>query len=221
MEQENPKSPSSHDIKNEEFWKDLLETFSTTLEMVREWAAKNGVDVDAPISEEEEHSLDAEREKAKENKLVKAAEKYRETVRKWFKKSKHLFEEKQKELELKARIELPGSDPEAEALDFNDIIDIIEWYHTLIPAKVYRAVISDPLDFLEEEDDFPNDADGSAKVALISIDRSIAAWMRLREHFPEKEDEILDMLINLDRLRKSLEKLFPGARSFKLPGFDE
>lgn len=63
--------------------------------------------------------------------------------------------------------------------------------------------------------------DGSVKVALISIDRSIAAWMRMREYLPEKQDEILDILIHLDRLRKSLENAFPKARTFKRPGFDD
>lgn len=220
MEQENPKRPCSNDIENQEFWNQICETLQTTLDLLREMAEKNGLDIDAPVSEEEEEQDTVEREKAFENELVKAAGEYRETVRKWFESSEGLFEEKQKELELKARLALPDSDPEAEAMDFNDIIEIIQWYHTLIPVKIHRAVFQEPFDFPEGEDDFPSDADGSAKVALIGIDRSIATWMRMRGHFPEKEDDILDILIHLDRMRKSLEKAFPKARSFKRPGFD-
>ena len=65
------------------------------------------------------------------------------------------------------------------------------------------------------------DADGSAKVALIGIDRSLAAWAALRSHFPDQEDAILDFLLRLARIRRQAEKLFPNARAFVRPGFDE
>jgi hypothetical protein len=31
----------------------------------------------------------------------------------------------------------------------------------------------------------PRDSDGSAKVALLGIDRSLVAWTRMRQHFPK------------------------------------
>lgn len=69
--------------------------------------------------------------------------------------------------------------------------------------------------------EFPRDSDGSAKVALIAIDRSIAAWGVMRKHFPERENNMLDILVHLDRLRKGVEKTFPNARAFIRPGFDK
>ncbi|MBN1899868.1 hypothetical protein JW926_00915 [Candidatus Sumerlaeota bacterium] len=220
MEEENPTPSGAKDIDNQAFWNRICENLLDAFDMVREMARENGVDVDAPISEEEEERSEAARRNAKNNELVKSAEKYMDLVENWFDSAVDMFREKQEELEMKARIELPGSDPEAEAVDLNDIIEIIEWYHTLIPPKIYRAVFQEPL-VLPDDEYFQSDADGSAKVALISIDRSIAAWMRMREHLPEKQDEILDILIQLDRLRKSLEKAFPKARAFKRPGFDD
>jgi hypothetical protein len=68
---------------------------------------------------------------------------------------------------------------------------------------------------------FERDSIGSAKIALIGIDRSIGAWGKLQEHFPERTDSILDILIYLDRLRRRLEQLFPQAINFKRPGFDD
>jgi hypothetical protein len=53
------------------------------------------------------------------------------------------------------------------------------------------------------------------------MDRSIAAWGRLREHFPDRADRIFDMLLLLDRLRRQTEARFPNARAFKRPGFDD
>lgn len=66
-----------------------------------------------------------------------------------------------------------------------------------------------------------SDSNGSVKVALIGIDRSIAAWTRLRAHLPDRADELLDVLVRLDRLRRATEAQFPDARAFKRPGFDE
>jgi len=51
--------------------------------------------------------------------------------------------------------------------------------------------------------------------------RSIGASGKLHEHFPERTDSILDILVHLDRLRRRVEQLYPQARNFKRPGFDE
>ena len=70
------------------------------------------------------------------------------------------------------------------------------------------------------DDGYPSDADGSAKVALIALDRSIAAWARLRGHLAAEGDAILDLLVQLERLRRATERVFPQARAFQRPGFD-
>jgi hypothetical protein len=58
-------------------------------------------------------------------------------------------------------------------------------------------------------------------VALIGIDRSIAAWGKMYAIFPEKEDEIIELLVQLERLRRFTEKEFPDAREFNRAGFDD
>jgi len=86
-------------------------------------------------------------------------------------------------------------------------------------VKLMRALTQcEPLADLGS--DMPKDSDGSAKVALIGTDRSIAAWAGLQQHFPEKADEILDFLLLLERIRKRTEKELPNARAFVRPGFD-
>jgi hypothetical protein len=69
--------------------------------------------------------------------------------------------------------------------------------------------------------DFPKDSDGSAKVALIGIDRSIAAWRLVQLSLPDRLDSIVPLILQLERLRKRVEKSFPEARDFVRPGFDE
>ena len=69
---------------------------------------------------------------------------------------------------------------------------------------------------------FPKDSEGSAKIALIAMDRSIAAWSGLRTALgPDDADGILDLLAKLSAIRRETEKLFARARAFKRPGFDQ
>jgi hypothetical protein len=42
----------------------------------------------------------------------------------------------------------------------------------------------------------------------------------MRKYLPERESDILDILVHLDRLRRKTEALFPDARAFVRPGFD-
>jgi hypothetical protein len=102
-----------------------------------------------------------------------------------------------------------------------DIIEVIQWYKRFIWVKIMRALQGEMEDRVEELEDFPKDSDGSAKIALIAIDRTITSWAKMREHFIEREDEILEILVLLERLRKAMEQTFPNARAFVRPGFDE
>jgi hypothetical protein len=101
----------------------------------------------------------------------------------------------------------------------NDCVEVIRWYQHLIYVKLCRAFSSR----VEEEGcrERHRDSDGSAKVALLSLDASILAWDGLREMFPEKTDTILEILVHLDRLRRAVAAKFPQARKFKRPGFDD
>ena len=111
--------------------------------------------------------------------------------------------------------------PEKEALEIKDAVAVIIWYHTVIHVKLMRAlhqIFEDELEILE---DFPKDYDGSAKIALVSIEESLKAWEMLLKHFGSREDEILKMLTHLQKLLRRTELEFPNARSFKRPGFDD
>ena len=72
-----------------------------------------------------------------------------------------------------------------------------------------------------EQKKYPKDSDGSAKIALIAMDRSISAWAGLREALGDEADGILDLLASLTKLRSAAEGVFPKARAFVRPGFDQ
>lgn len=221
MELEDKKdNPEGLSLDSPEFFNKLHGIFADTFEMIREWAKKNGVDVDAPIPDEYWIQQDKIDKNAKEHICAKASLRYLDMVRKWMDDSSDDFKKKAAALMKEASLELPGTSPEMKALEIKDAVDAIIWFHTLIHVKLMRAVQQIFDDEPEELEDYPKDYDGSAKVALIGMDNSIDAWKTLLAHFPENEDDILKMLAHLQKLRTRTEQEFPGARSFKRPGFD-
>jgi hypothetical protein len=107
-----------------------------------------------------------------------------------------------------------------ETLQPTDPRAVMEWFHTLIPAKIHRALVGRATDDPSTRN-WPADHDGSAKVALEGIDRSIAAWQELvglgAVPIPEAHDFVVDLIWQRDEL----ERLFPSARAFVRPAFDE
>lgn len=113
---------------------------------------------------------------------------------------------------LKQRDEGRNGDPQ-------DPIQVIAWFASLNMSKIYRA-----LSGLAEDDydpDYPPDHDGSAKVALIGIDRSHAAWMQLVTEGRVTAAAARPCISELEWLCEQLEVVFPNARAFVRPGLDE
>jgi len=212
--------PQSRDINNEAFWQKLSEMFQVTLEMVKETAKEQGIDLDSLDLQQAGQEHEEIRNTAENHECCRTAKAYAEMVKNWFDSSKDLFDEKADDLGLQARLELPNSDPAAEAASLKDAVDIIRWYQHFIYVKLVRAITGSLEEVPLSLDEFPKDSDGSAKIALIAIDRSIAAWGQISAHFPRYKDNILDILVHLDRLRRKTESLFPDARAFIRPGFD-
>jgi len=93
-------------------------------------------------------------------------------------------------------------------------LDVIAWYHVLVPAKICRALIG-AAQAARGHADRRSDAHGSAKVALIGLDRSRAALA----HLDESADVALTRRL-ADRLVSMIEARFPDAREFARPGLD-
>ena len=80
---------------------------------------------------------------------------------------------------------------------------------------------SEELETDEEMRQFPNDSDGTAKIALIAMERSTSAWAGLRDALGDDADDILDLLAQLAVLRRETQRIFPEAQAFVRPGFDQ
>jgi len=217
--EENFRDLTEHDLENQVFWNKLKEMFEVTLDMLTEWAEEQGIDldhIDVDIVAEEERRR---RTEADNHELSQAARTYGRLVDEWFDREEAQFDQREEALNTIVQLGVGGDEPFEEAEHINDSVEVIHWYQHQIYVKIMRA-ISQQLDDANETNDSQTDANGSVKVALIGIDRSIAAWGKLREYFPDCADDILDILVALDRLRRQAEHAFPRARSFVRPGFD-
>jgi hypothetical protein len=69
--------------------------------------------------------------------------------------------------------------------------------------------------------DSPADHDGSAKVALVGIERSHAAWLSLVDRGLVSRMDSAAFIADLVWLGNKVERVFPRARAFVRPAFDE
>jgi hypothetical protein len=217
-------SGAARDLSNQKFWDRLHRKFQSTLEMLREDARARGIDLEDPKLQAEVKAQErAERRLAAKNRpLARAAMAYMKAADKWFDTARPLFAAKGIELETLARLE--AGNPRAEAAELSEFLEVIQWYQHFIYVKLCRAIDSragEELETGEEMKSFPKDSDGSAKIALIAMDRSISAWAGLRETLGDDADNVLDLLAQLAAVRRETEKLFPEARVFVRPGFDK
>jgi hypothetical protein len=97
--------------------------------------------------------------------------------------------------------------------------EIFVFYHVLIAIKICRAIVSSS-DAARSGSAAPRaDADMSAKVALVAIDRSCEALQVMT--LDELDPRIDHMQRHLARLRREVEGRFPAARAFVRPGLDQ
>lgn len=211
---------AGEELDTEAFWQKLQETFHKTEEMIETMARERGIDLNElePTTEDLEQQRQ-ERDTVENHALARASRDYMLQVQEWFKGATSALEQLEQQLNQNTQLGIEESGTEATFATVSDALEVIRWYQTLISAKVMRA-LSGRLFDEDEEDDFPSDADGSAKVALLGMDRSIGAWGTLYQHMPGQSDTILDLLTQLERLRRQTEQIFPKARAFQRPGFD-
>ena len=213
-------SSESEDINNKAFWDKLHGIFQVTFEMLEETADEMGIDLDALDDEEFEKQQEQVDRFVKSRPYTKAAFSYTETVKNWFDSNRVLLGNKAEELLSLAQAQIPGVRPDEEALKIQDCLEVVRWYQHQIYVKLCRAASGTIRGELEDSEYAPEDANGSAKVAIIGIERSIAAWAGLLNHFPDNEQSILSILVMLKGLLRQVDSAFPDARAFLRPGFD-
>ena len=220
-----PDDPRTRDSENRKFW-DALGTAAFTGKPARKATrrpatarAASPASIEAAAAHEKH--LDR-RARALGQRESNAALTYSHMVDEWFNNELRLPLQHVRNLERRVEKGLTSvASAKGELVRLNDCVEVIRWYQSFIYVKICRAFMS----LVEEDDDHglaaTRDSAGSAKVALIAIERSLAAWVAMREMFPEETDSMLEILLHLDRMRRSVKRKFPKAKSFKRPGFDD
>lgn len=65
-----------------------------------------------------------------------------------------------------------------------------------------------------------SDADASAKIAYVGIIKSTDALELIYNWNEDPQDSVLTLLVEIDKLRRGIDREFPNHRTFKRPGFD-
>ena len=213
------------DMNNKAFWDNISSNFQNTITLLRKAAEEHGIDLDKAMTKEEEVEYEAKqnslRKAAKNHPIAKLCKQYRSNTMPFIEKSNGMVDTAR---ELVSHLHL-GITSEAEVVhtmaSLGDCFEIIQWYLFFIEAKLQRALRGKMEgEGWEVDNGFAKDSDGSAKIALIAIERSIGAWSALYELQPASEDVALKALSLLSQLKQKAVEEFPAAMQFKRPGFD-
>ncbi|MEM6698290.1 MAG: hypothetical protein AAF599_07835, partial [Bacteroidota bacterium] len=180
--------------KTDDLFEKLGKVFEVTMMLLEKTAREKGIDLS--MSDEEEQAFEqsqADRKQAAENHpLHPLSMRYIDQVKSWNEQQQSWLEEKTMSWQQQHELELPKSDPQTEFAQLNNWLEIINWYHLMIATKFRRALNSIfEIAQGEEEDWRYDEMNGTAKVAMIGTERSIAAWHQMMTNYPEQEDTIL------------------------------
>lgn len=217
-------SPEELDTHNKAFWDRIGQNFAKAQELLQKAAAEAGFDLNAPgpgivkqIQQEDQLEKNSH-----QHPLALLSLEYSRLAHDWLKTQPGMLDRLEN---LKTELTLGIETEEGarrETRSITESIAVIQWYLIFIHSKLSRALVGKAIDGDEqdEEDDFPRDHDGSAKIAIIAIDRSIHAWTALFQILAEHEDHFLKVLSVLQKIKTMTIKQFPGAMTFVRPGFD-
>jgi hypothetical protein len=207
--------------KNQAFWDRLSRNMIKAKSLLEDLAKKSGITLnDINIDSQDIRKNEKLRSDSTNHPLTMLSRKYDEVARQWLKTQPGMLDKLE---ELKHDLTI-GVETQAQAHQhvstIKDSLAVIQWYSSFICSKIVRALMGKDND-LFDNDDAQNDSNGSAKVALIGIERSMQAWLDIFSLLPEQEDHFLNTLSLLEQMKGQLVKEFPHAMEFVRPGFDE
>ena len=208
----------SHDFEAEYFLNSLQESLQDAVQLLEQAAEERGLDWNE-IQEAAENFEETEVEfTSAQLNLKERSQQYYQQANNWLNSNEYLISQKEEEIQHKDDL---GINVEKEVDELNDALNSIYHYLYFIHTKTERALEALHDEWMMEEYPIQNDANGTAKITLITIEKSIEAWEVIRQQMPDAEDDVLDILVLLSRLKRGIKKEFPQAEGFVRPGFDE
>lgn len=219
LEEEPSCQLESIDEANERFWHRIEDSFKLTFSLIEDLAKETGVDLES-IEIDEDEEIDN-----KVHLLTHISMNYANLVDEWFKNNQNVLKNEllkpAKQLVSRAHLKLIYPQTTETSISLEEVVEVISYYQYAITVKLSRAITSRDNEAKIRLENIAKDSDGSAKIALIEIDRSINAWSELLKYFEDEKKGILKIINHLKQIREIAEKEFPNAREFIRPGFDE
>lgn len=209
------------EIEEKDDFVDIISrSLQKSLELLSKIAEEKGIDLDdIEVSDEDIQEEKQKQDNARQHPLTKASQAYLKKTDEWLNQNDHLEEEKVKFYKnIDLGIHLDESDKALRIID--EALNIINWYKFQMIVKLASAIRYYPHnpDF---EDEIQNMHHASVKIVLIGIENSMKAWQSLLDVYEDEKDFILDRLLQLHQLKKSILQQFPLVTKFKRPGFDD
>ncbi len=203
------------DEANERFWYSIKDSFELAFSLIEDLAKEEGVDLES-IEIDEDEGIDN-----KVDILTHRSMNYANMVDEWFNNNKNIVENELLKPKKRSHLKLIHPQTTETPISLKEVKEVINYYQYAITVKLSRAIKSRDNEAKIRLEDISKDSDGSAKIALIEIDRSINAWSELLKYFEAEPRDILKIINYLKQIREIAEKEFPNTRSFIRPGFDE
>lgn len=206
------------DWKPEDFFEALDNMYPPEDDNLARWLEENGIDLEAAAAEDlPEKDL---KTKELQEEMRQRGLQYYKGVMTFLRNNEAAL--KAGGIDLFSERERPEGRDTHERSALADAVDVILWYQHLMFVKANRA-----MDGLEDMHDSEvwgspqqSDANGSAKLSMLSAGRSLAAWELVRRHWPDQHNEILGFMRQLNGFRRRVAQVFPDWRQFIRPGFD-
>lgn len=203
-ESESPEDESSLEI--DAVVAKLKTIFAEAKEMLLEKAEELGIDPCAMSDEEFAEIRKRQKQFVDSDELSRLAEKYWRSAREILETNAAWLAELEAEDKIAA-----------------DVIAVIGWYLFFIPAKInsglHGLLDDDGFEDPGQASDAQSDLNGTVKIGLIAIERSILAWTYILDSDPS--GTISGIIELMEKIKVLLEQRFPHAREFIRPGFDE
>lgn len=187
---------------------DIKKSFKKTMELIKRLEIKEGIKFE--FSRASSSSPDPS-----SHPLYKLSQDYMKRAHLFLKGLRDRIKEYSESLQLCGQV---PSDIREIISDYEAIL----WYHTLIPAKIRRALLSkfeeDKVKGKGGHQSVMEDAAGSAKVAYYALIKTISSLQTIYEW--DKDDEAISLLAIAERICKMLDKEIPSHRFFKHPWFE-
>lgn len=189
---------------------DVHESFALAHEMINDYMEKENIKLDPEELDEIGKKEKKIFNKVNQNKIIVESKNYFKLVLAFFERHSFYFGQLMNKV--------PSSDDE-EAVKEHEAVEIIMQYQMLIYTKLARAIH----ELYEDEDNWDDEYDDklvSARIAIVSIEKSIASWQLIHDTYPTYEEEARAFITMLNKIKKGAEKLLPKVVNYRRPYFD-